>query len=80
MIKVKDNYKNQYVDQTCRGCGLENETQSHVLEHCTKLHSTKYNIVKEIDIFQKTKMNLQAYQTKSGKHQEPLRTKQTTTK
>ena len=51
MLKVKDNYKNQYNNPICRGCGLTNETQSHILEKCNKLHENNTNIVHTMDIF-----------------------------
>ena len=39
MIKVKTNYKNMYTNTICRGCGLKEETQQHVLEECTSIHT-----------------------------------------
>ena len=39
MIKVKTNYKNMYTNTMCRGCGLKEETQQHVLEECTSIHT-----------------------------------------
>ena len=38
MIKVKGNYKNGHKDLTCRMCKNEEETQTHILEQCPKLH------------------------------------------
>ena len=34
MLKVKNNYKNGFPDLICKACGVENETQSHVLYEC----------------------------------------------
>ena len=51
MLKVKENYKNQYNNLICRGCGLTNETQSQILEKCNKLHENSTNIVQTMDIF-----------------------------
>ena len=40
MIKVKTNYKNMYTNTIiCRGCGLKEETQQHVLEERTSIHT-----------------------------------------
>ena len=39
MIKVKTNYKNMYPNTICRGCGQTEETQQHVLEECTSIHT-----------------------------------------
>ena len=47
MIHVKQNYKNMYKDDICRGCGEAKESQEHVLNECTKLHedeSTKTSV------------------------------------
>ena len=54
MIKVKDNYKNQYADQTCRGCGLLNETQQHILTNCKQIHEQDNTKVGLNEIFQGT--------------------------
>ena len=39
MIEVKTNYKNMYTNTICRVCGLKEETQQHVLEECTSIHT-----------------------------------------
>ncbi len=40
MLKVKSNYKNKYKNNlTCRACGLTEETQNHIMQECTKLHT-----------------------------------------
>ena len=54
MIKVKDNYKNQYADQTCRGCGRLNETQQHILTNCKQIHEQDNTKVGLNKIFQGT--------------------------
>ena len=41
MLKTKDNYRNQYNDLTCRGCGHQVESQTHILEECTKIHNNE---------------------------------------
>ena len=52
MIEVKSNYKNKYKNNlTCRACGLEEETQTHLLEECKAIHSTDKTKVKVTDIF-----------------------------
>ena len=45
MLKVKDNYKNQYRDSTCRGCGRTKETQQHMITECKAVHKDK-NVIK----------------------------------
>ena len=40
MLKVKCNYKNGYKDLKCRICKNEEETQTHILEHCPAIHTT----------------------------------------
>ena len=44
MIKVKTNYKNMYTHTISRVCGLKEETQQHVLEECTSIH-TQDNLI-----------------------------------
>ena len=34
MIKIKGNYKNKYIDLSCRWCGEDEETQPHILKYC----------------------------------------------
>ena len=41
MLKVKANYKKMYVNHRCRGCGLTEEIQDHVLQECTIIHQNQ---------------------------------------
>ena len=38
MLPVKNKYRNEYRNHTCRACGEPVETQKHVLEDCELLH------------------------------------------
>ena len=51
MTKVKANYKNGHPDLKCRICGQAEETQGHVLEECSTLHSNPDNQIKTEQIF-----------------------------
>ena len=51
MMKVKENYKNNYNDMNCRWCKFGNETQEHILEECEEFPIHRANI-KSKDIFQ----------------------------
>ena len=50
MMKVKENYKNNYSNMTCRWCKLENESQNHILEECEEF-PIKGHGIKTSDIF-----------------------------
>ena len=57
MLKVKGNYKNGHKDLQCRLCGKAEETQTHILEECSKLIIVTPIITKEM-IFQEEAMQL----------------------
>ena len=38
MIQAKSNYKNKYTNLMCRGCGLTEESQNHILQECKEIH------------------------------------------
>ena len=38
MTRTKANYKNGYINQTCRACNVELETQQHILKECIAIH------------------------------------------
>ena len=40
-VKVKDNIKGMYDDIKCRACGIEEETQEHIIIHCKMLNNNK---------------------------------------
>ena len=41
VVKVKNNLKGMFDDLKCRACGLEEETQEHVIIHCKRLNNNK---------------------------------------
>ena len=51
MLQVKTNFKGKYTNMTCRGCGINIETQAHVLSTCPKLHQNNTTKVYLSDIF-----------------------------
>ncbi len=51
MLDVKHNYKGKYRGTVCRKCNTEEETQEHVLDHCTAIHANEESKVKIIDLF-----------------------------
>ena len=51
MTKAKANYKNMHATQTCRGCGLADETQHNILENCASLHKDDETTVPLQDLF-----------------------------
>ena len=52
MINVKNNYKTKYKgNMKCRGCGLTDESQKHVLEECTELHRNDSSKVPNEQLF-----------------------------
>ena len=48
MLMVKCNYKNGHRDLTCRACGKNEETQTHVLEECEKINEEERPVTKEM--------------------------------
>ena len=48
MLQVKSNYKNGNKEHKCRLCKKEEETQTHILEECTKLKDTCQEVTKEM--------------------------------
>ena len=44
MLDVKNNYRGKYPNLVCRGCGKEDETQTHVLDECST--TTEQGILK----------------------------------
>ena len=41
MLKTKEYYKKMYINQICRGCGSEEETQQHILQECTAIQDNE---------------------------------------
>ena len=52
MIDVKNNFRNKYNDLSCRACGVEDETQEHVLESCPVIHLSGDSKVRRSDVFE----------------------------
>ncbi len=51
MLDVKNNFRNKYRDEVCRGCGTTTETQKHVMEECPILHPDEQNRTNETELF-----------------------------
>ena len=51
MLKVKGNYKNGYTDLKCRMCKQHEETQTHILEDCTNIHTNEATKVPKHQLF-----------------------------
>ena len=51
MIHAKSNYKNKYSNLLCRGCGLTEESQMHILNDCKEIHKDDLNKVTTQEIF-----------------------------
>ncbi len=51
MLDVKNNYKGKYKDTKCRKCNYENETQEHILQECTGIHTSEHSKIRTTDIF-----------------------------
>ncbi len=52
MLKIKGNYKNMYKNNLeCRACGQSQETQIHILNECTTLHTNNSTKVTQEQLF-----------------------------
>ena len=51
MIDVKNNFRCKYQNNICRGCGLVEETQEHVLNECHDLHIDESTKITKDTIF-----------------------------
>ena len=40
-VKIKQNMKGMFDDMKCRACGLEDETQKHIIQDCKTLRKKK---------------------------------------
>ncbi len=59
MIEAKNNFRNKHKNNMmCRACGLETETQQHILEQCTKLHQNNNTKITTEKIFNEEPQNL----------------------
>ncbi len=79
MLDVKNNFRNKYRDNLCRGCGQEPETQKHVLEECTTLqidNQTKTNegefFSEDIDILREAAKKIKTVLDKLSESTAPL--------
>jgi hypothetical protein len=57
MLDVKANYKGKYRTQECRACKLVPETQTHILEECTSIHTSELTKVRKESYFEKDDMD-----------------------
>ena len=51
MLDIKNNFRGKYQTMECRGCGKEDETQEHVFNQCTGIHTTEESKIKNEEIF-----------------------------
>ena len=51
MLDIKNNFRGKYQDSKCRGCGIEIETQDHVLTDCKTIHQNNNTKVPLSTIF-----------------------------
>ena len=51
MLDVKNNFRGKHNDNICRGCGITEETQEHVLNECTGIHNNQESKVRLQEIF-----------------------------
>lgn len=56
MLEMKNNYRNKYNNMNCRLCGLEEETQQHVLTRCRNNNIDESHKISMNDIFQNQDM------------------------
>ncbi len=52
MLDVKNNFRGKYLNNKCRGCGKEDETQRHVLEECEEIRKKSGVAVTNEEIFE----------------------------
>ena len=58
MLDVKENFRGKYNQPTCRLCNEHLETQEHILEHCTKIHTHENDMITPTKIFDENTENL----------------------
>ena len=51
MLDCKNNFRGKYNNLICRRCGIEDETQEHILEKCQAIHPDDNTRIKSGDIF-----------------------------
>ncbi len=60
MLPIKDNYRQKYAyDLRCRACGLQIETQNHILTECEELHKEGNTKIQMNEIFKEDTIELQ---------------------
>ena len=52
MLDVKNNYRGKYENNICRMCGVEEETQDHVLNTCKIIHECETLRTPTSDLFE----------------------------
>ena len=57
MMKVKCNFKTMYTNLECRWCGIEEETQDHIIERC-KDFPAENKLFKIEELFQQNIKNI----------------------
>ena len=51
MLRIKDNYKKEFPNQTCRACDQQPETQHHILVECNTIHRGDHLKVQMKEVF-----------------------------
>ena len=51
MLDVKNNFRGKYENNTCRLCGIEEETQDHILNICKIIHKDETLKTPTSDLF-----------------------------
>ena len=72
MLKVKNNFRGNLKDISCKACGLKNETQEHILNECPRIHSNNLSKVSPEDIFSEDPISLKNTAHKINKILESL--------
>ncbi len=72
MLDVKNNFRNKYQNNECRGCGETTETQEHVLEECKVLQMSEETKVRKEELFTNNPPYLKSIAHKIGKTMEKL--------
>ena len=72
MLDVKNNFRNKYKDLKCRGCGIEDETQEHVLSLCPVTTEAGTITAQNHEIFSENNNTLKTTAGKIGKIMEKI--------
>ena len=68
MLRVKHNYRKMFPDTKCRACNMEEETQEHILEACTRIDRKNAGKITIEDIFEEEPKKIEGHCQKNGLH------------